>query len=239
MIGDGTNKRILGIKGYGSIPHLPGSRRGPADRGISEQHASIATTKVRDRHDWIIVQEKLDGANVGAVKVGGQVLAISRSGYLAETSPYPQHHAWGRWVARHADRFAALLDEGERVMGEWMMQAHGTRYDLRHEPFVPFDIMREHKRATWGVVRQRAIAAGFSTPYTLHEGGALSVADALASLGEFGHHGALDPIEGAVWRVERKGAVDFLCKYVRSGKVDGCYLESVTGGPAVLNWTEA
>lgn len=231
--------RVLGHKGYGSIPHLPGSRRGPADRGLSEQHAAIATVRTRDRHDTVIVQEKLDGANVGAVKLNGAIVAINRPGFPAITSPFPQHHAWHRWVERHRARFDSLLDEGERVMGEWLMQAHGTRYDLRHEPFVPFDIMRGHDRALWADVRRRVIGAGFTTtPSVLHEGGAWSVADALVALGEFGHHGALEPVEGAVWRVERKGRVDFLAKYVRPGKRDGAYLESETGGPAVLNWTE-
>jgi len=54
-------------------------------------------------------------------------------------------------------------------------------------------------------------------------------------LGEYGHHGALDPVEGAVWRVERNGKVDFLAKYVRPNKQDGKYFESVTGGATVWN----
>ena len=65
-------------------------------------------------------------------------------------------------------------------------------------------------------------------------------------LNEFGFHGALDPVEGAVWRVERdkatgkggqkKRVVDFLVKYVRSDKIDGRYLPEVSGQPAVWNW---
>ena len=34
---------------------------------------------------------------------------------------------------------------------------------------------------------------------------------------------------------ERRWAVDFLAKYVRPEKADGCYLESVTGQPTVWN----
>ena len=55
-------------------------------------------------------------------------------------------------------------------------------------------------------------------------------------LGQFGFHGALEPVEGAVWRVERKGKVDFLGKYVRPDKIDGCYLPEINGGAAVWNW---
>jgi hypothetical protein len=51
-----------------------------------------------------------------------------------------------------------------------------------------------------------------------------------------GSHGALDPVEGVVYRVERKDAVDFLVKYVRPEKVDGIYLPEVSGKEAVWNW---
>ena len=39
---------------------------------------------------------------------------------------------------------------------------------------------------------------------------------------------ALDPVEGAVWRCERQGAVDFLGKYVRPDKIDGKYLPELS-----------
>ena len=41
----------------------------------------------------------------------------------------------------------AVLNDGERLVGEWLMQAHSTRYDLSGlEPFVAFDLMIEDKR---------------------------------------------------------------------------------------------
>lgn len=73
----------------------------------------------------------------------------------------------------------------------------------------------------------------------------MSVEGALARLGTHGFHGALEPIEGAVWRVERnkptgvKGekewVVDFLIKYVRPDKIDGCYLPFLSGGQPIWN----
>ena len=59
-------------------------------------------------------------------------------------------------------------------------------------------------------------------------------------------HGALDTVEGAVWRVERnelinpgKGSerrwvVDYLVKYVRPDKVDGCYLPGINSNTEPL-----
>lgn len=228
------NAKPLGRRNYGSIAHLPGSRLGPGDHKCHEGQEKICNEQTRDKHDLIIVQEKLDGSNVGVARIDGQILALSRAGYLANTSPYEQHHKFSDWVDANASRFLDLLEDGERVVGEWLLQAHGTRYLLRHEPFVAFDIMREAKRAPWAEVSERT-AGKFVTPFVVHAGGALSVAEAMWRLGEFGHHGALDEIEGAMWRVERKGVVDFLAKFVRPDKVDGAYLETVTGQPTVWN----
>lgn len=64
---------------------------------------------------------------------------------------------------------------------------------------------------------------------------------------EVSGHGAMDPVEGAVWRVERNAQinrssservwmVDYLAKYVRPDKVDGCYLPEKNGGTPIWNW---
>ena len=62
---------------------------------------------------------------------------------------------------------------------------------------------------------------------------ALSIQDAMHLLSE-SHYGALDPVEGAIWRIERDGKVDFLVKYVRPEKIDGIYLPEVTGNGATI-----
>ncbi|MHA2068954.1 MAG: RNA ligase family protein, partial [Candidatus Thorarchaeota archaeon] len=61
-------EKPLGHKNYGSIPHLPGSRRGPGDRGCSEQQAAMAIEKCKSKRHTVIVQEKLDGSNVGVAR---------------------------------------------------------------------------------------------------------------------------------------------------------------------------
>jgi hypothetical protein len=226
------NNKPLGGKAYGSIPHLPGSRRGPADIGLSESQAAILTTRKRDRHDLIIVQEKLDGSNCSVAKIDGEILAVTRAGYLASTSPFPQHHRFAEWVSENAGRFNALLGEGERVVGEWLWQAHGTRYDLPHEPFVIFDLFTGKTRSPFCELELRC--KGFVLPRLIHMGGPFSIEDAIKAVATSGH-GAIDPVEGAVWRVERLGAVDFLGKFVRHEKKDGCFLPEVSGRPEVLN----
>jgi hypothetical protein len=229
-------KKPLGHKAYGSIPHLPGSRLGPADHCCTVGQARIATEKTRDRHDIVICQEKLDGSNCSVAKLNGEILALGRAGYLAESSEYPVHHSFHKWVMENRSRFDRLLNEGERVCGEYLAQAVGTKYNLTHEPFVPFDIMAGQKRQSYTEFAQRIIQHGFTLPQLLSYGPAYSIEAALKAVERSGH-GAIDPVEGAIWRVERKGAVDFLVKFVRHDKEDGKYFPEKTGGETIWNTT--
>jgi hypothetical protein len=80
----------LGHKSYGSIGHLHGSRIGPGDHMVHEGQSKIATKKLRDKHDTVIVQEKLDGSNVSIARIDGVITPLQRKGYLAISSPYLQ-----------------------------------------------------------------------------------------------------------------------------------------------------
>jgi hypothetical protein len=221
-----TNEnKPLNRKCYGSIGHLPNSRMGPSDSCVAEGQAKIATIKKRDRHDTIIVQEKLDGSCVGVAKMNGVLLALTKKGYLASTSRFEMHQEFARFVDKNHLRFQTVLREGERLCGEWMFKAHGTIYDLPHEPFVAFDIFNNDNKRLCYADFYNEVKGFFVMPYCVSVGNSLTVKDALGILGAFGFHGAKEQIEGAVWRVERKGTVDFLCKYVRPDKIDGKYLD--------------
>lgn len=231
------NTKPLGQKAYGSIPHLPYSRLGEGDHHIEIGQAEIATKKARDKNDLIIVQEKLDGSNCSVAKVNGQILALGRSGYLTETSPYEQHQLFSKWVKSNEYRFFKLLDENERVSGEWLAQAHGTIYKLHHEPFVVFDLITINERTTYHNFLLRVLPLGFVVPNLVHIGQPLSIEKALKKV-EVSGHGAIDEVEGVIYRVERNGKVDFLTKFVKPTKVDGKYLPENNNGQTIWNWNE-
>lgn len=242
----GRAGKPLGSKAYGHIPHLPGSRLGAGDHYCSDWQARIATEEARDEHDRVIVQEKLDGSCVAVARLDGEIVPLVRSGSLAISTSHEQHRLFHNWAWSHRDRFLAVLREGERLAGEWLAQAHGTRYRLAPplEPFVAFDLMQGNERAAYGEFRDRLQLDHdpvFNVPKCLSAGPPLSIPAAMALLGPaaggtYGHHGALDPVEGAVWRVERRGVVEFVCKYVRAEKEDGCYLPDESGRQPVWNW---
>ena len=192
---------------------------------------------MRDKNDLVIVQEKLDGACTAALKLEGRILALQRTGYLAETSPRDMIRMFGRWVQQRESLFDVLLDEGERLVGEWLALAHGTRYELEgRPPWYPFDLMRGDQRATVEELEHRLESRGtgeLQTPRVIAYG-PTSVEQVRETLGH-GRHGALDPAEGAVWRVERSSRVDFLTKWVRPEKGNGRYLPEISRLEPVWN----
>lgn len=111
-----------------------------------------------------------------------------------------------------------------------MVVAHGTIYDLPHEPFIAFDLMRMRDWTSGNDYRVlydeflEKVDGQFVTAAEIHRGSPISIDDVMGALGDHGFHNAIDPPEGAVWRVERDGKVEFLVKFVRDGKIDGCYL---------------
>lgn len=236
-------EKPLGIRAYGHIPHLPGSRMGVGDHHCAPGQYRICCEQVRDKHDWITVQEKVDGSCVSVARLDGKAVALGRAGYLAQSSPYEQHQLFAAWVRENYDRFLGVLCEGERIVGEWLAQAHGTRYQLSHEPFVAFDIFeaagkKPGRRLTVAQFNGRVLNT-FVKPRTLFSGpSSVSIEQVKSELVTSGH-GAVDPVEGAVWRVERKNDVDFLAKWVRPDKQDGCYLPEESGKDAIWNWRPA
>lgn len=226
----------LGKRAYGSIPHLPGSRLGIGDHHISEGQSKIVTEKKRDHKDIIIIQEKLDGSNVSIAKINGAIVPLTRAGYIAYTSPYEQHHLFYNWVLERKQYFENILNEGERLCGEWIAQACGTIYKNVTTPFIAFDLIRmDNKRSCYSELHALSNEFGFPIAYTFHIGNPLSINDAMEKCGEFGNHGATEKIEGIVYRCERNGEVDFVCKYVRPDKIDGKYLPEYSG-KIIWNW---
>lgn len=214
----------LGRKGYGSIGHLPNSRlRDGTDFHVNDAQAALVTDKTRDRYDLVIVQEKLDGSNCSVGLLNGELIPITRKGYHARTSPFKMHHVFADWVEANEQRFRNVLTEGERICGEWLAYVHGTKYDLSiREPYVVFDIMNGNERLNFIDFTAR-VGLNFSKPCLIHIGQPIGVRKAM-EIHQKLNYGA-DEIEGVVYRMERKGKVDFLAKYVRHDKIDGKYMQ--------------
>jgi ATP-dependent RNA circularization protein (DNA/RNA ligase family) len=184
-----------------------------------------------DHGDVIIITEKLDGSSTGVAKLDGKIIAVIRKGYLCEHSKHLQHRVFAQWVKKREVLFDKLLNEGEYVCGEWLIQAHGTIYILTNRsPFVVFDLFSNGKRIPYAHLREKCAYVGLTmVPILYWNTDPIPVNLAMEKLGEFGHYGAIEPAEGAVWRRENNGeCYPVLAKYVRPVKEPGKYLEDQT-----------
>lgn len=229
----------LGGKTYGSIPHLPGSKFGNRDdKGLDDKQAAyfiddnIKSQKIR-RTDKILVLEKLDGSCVSIANINGIITPLIRSGYHAKTSNYLQHKLFDAWVMANIERFYWIPD-GWRLCGEWLIQAHGTHYNLDgREPFVAFDLFNQNERKPYQELVNSCCRFQISTARVLckADGRGIPVRRALGFLGEHGYYGAIDQAEGCVWRWERGPAMEIMmAKYVRPTAEPGRYLQDENNG---------
>lgn len=236
------DEKPLGHKAYTKIPHLPGSRTGQNDTHAPRELARWCTHQCRPG-DSVVVQEKLDGSCVSVALINDEVIALGREGFRASTAQNPGRRMFARWVATQEDRFRAVLTNGEWLVGEWLALAHSTRYQLTHEPFVVFDVCSKGEGTDFvslasAFADSRLKKGAFVRPHVVHRGDAISVERVDQLLGANGFHGAVDRVEGAMWRVERNESVVFRAKFVRPGKTDGALLPENSGQPAIWNWTD-
>ncbi len=241
-----NKKRFLPHKAFFKIAHLPGSRTGPSDKTL-DPHQSLLLTSP-DAVDkslsgaTIWVHEKLDGSCVAVHREGDALIALGRAGDLATESPNPMRRLWAEWVDNHAEQLLKVLEPGERLVGEWLALVHGTHYLLDSEryalgPFVAFALMKGPRYIfSQSAFEERLKGSLLTRAYCLHQGSAITVADIEQRLGKYGHHGATECAEGAVWKIERGGKVLFFGKYVRSEKKAGAYLSETTGQKSRWNW---
>lgn len=227
----------LGHKAYFNIRHLLSSKLGKHDKFVDKGQDFLATQPCGDPKLLVIIQEKLDGSCVSVARIDNDIVPLIKRGHTATSSPYEMHHLFANWVENNKSRFLRFLDPGERLVGEWLAMAHGTKYILKHEPFVPFDIIRDpFELGTNLEMAERFWSQGFAKPFHVWVGQGLTPTVAMMRLGEFGMHGATDPVEGVIYRVEKQGKVLFLAKYVRSDFEPGRYLPEVSGKLPYWHW---
>jgi hypothetical protein len=216
----------LGYRNYGSIAHLSNSKLGEHDKFIHIGQEKILTEKTRDKHDKIYVFEKYDGSNVGIAKINGKIIALTRSGYEAHTSPYLQHHVFHVWVQNRKNLFSDVLKEGERLAAEWVVQSASLKYEIIGEPIRFFDVFNpDNTRKHIDFLKELDNYFTFiPMARKLYEGYKPIKAEMLIHIlneGDTGCEVEGEKPEGMVYRCERKGEFDFAAKWVRPDFVPG------------------
>ena len=107
----------------------------------------------------VVVEEKLDGANLGlSLSPDGCVLAQNRGQYLSE--PYVGQFArLPAWLAQHEVGLRAVLRPELMLFGEWCAARHSLDYNALPDWFLLFDVYDRSKRRFWSTSRRNALAS--------------------------------------------------------------------------------
>jgi len=140
------------IRKYPRTRHLEGSRLQPGDHDLEQ----IPLAELRGR--YVVVEEKIDGANAGISVVDGQLKLQSRGHYLTGG---PRERHWDlfkRWAGAHAGELRRVLAGGLVLYGEWLYAKHTVFYDRLPHYFLEFDV-REPDGVFWSTELRRELFA--------------------------------------------------------------------------------
>jgi hypothetical protein len=126
----------MSIRKYPRTPHLKGSRLQPGDEDLSQTPFSAIAGR------YLVVEEKIDGANAGiSFDAQGRLQLQSRGHYLTG-GPREKHFAlFKQWASAHAGVLQEILTDRYVLYGEWLFAKHTVFYDRLPHYFLEFDIL--------------------------------------------------------------------------------------------------
>ncbi len=185
--------------------------------GMPRDDKVLSPEEARDLlADDVVVEEKVDGANLGlSLNAQGQLLAQNRGQYLAE--PFTgQFSRLTPWLAAHAVEIASALTGGDLILfGEWCAAHHSLSYNKLPDWYLVFDVYDRNRREFWSTDRRDALAsrAGLACVPRLAEG--RQSLDLLRHLlTDQPSHFSRGPMEGLVIRRDVSGICEARAKLV-------------------------
>ncbi len=152
---------------YPRTEHIEGSRLQPGDEDL---HA-MRFKALRGR--WLVVEEKLDGANCAfSFDDGGHPWLQSRGHFLTGGKREAQFALFKQWVSVWKAPLFERLGPKYTVFGEWTFAKHTIFYDALPHYFHEFDVLDRATGAFLSTPQRRSLLAGLpivSVP-VLHEG---------------------------------------------------------------------
>lgn len=153
------------------FPHTPHIAWLAAGEPREDKVLSPAEVSDLLAHD-VVVEEKLDGANLGfSLDEHGELRAQNRGQYLSD----PHAGQFARipmWLQQHGDALLAELTPDLIFFGEWCAARHSLDYGALPDWFLLFDVYERSQGRFWSTARRNALAAraGLVTVPRLFEG---------------------------------------------------------------------
>ena len=204
---------------YPRTPHLIGSRGESDDKHLGEL-ASVSFLA----DDSLIVEEKIDGTNVGIHFAGGELMLPCRGHQITE-GMHPQYDLLKQWAMVKRGLLEDILGDRFIIYGEWMYARHSIHYHALPHYFFEFDIYDKTAELflTMHMRAEMLGGSGIETVPVLHRGTLQKAAlESLTGTSAFGNSfenplsGQTDDcMDGLYFRTESKTCVTGRAKFVR------------------------
>ena len=205
---------------YPRTPHLFGSKGTDDDKHLSETES---TRFIADGS--LIVEEKIDGTNVGIHFSNDGEMVLQCRGHLITEGMHPQYDLFKQWAAVKRFVLEDRLKDQFILFGEWVYARHSILYRQLTHYFFEFDIYDKHQRAFLDLEQRRKLLAdsGILTVPVVHSGSLeRSELEGLIGPSQFGSQfdnpltkRADNLMEGLYLRTEADGVVTGRAKFVR------------------------
>ncbi|MDG2222043.1 MAG: RNA ligase family protein [Rubripirellula sp.] len=206
---------------YPRTPHLFGSNGTADDKRLGERES---LRFIAD--DSLIVEEKIDGTNVGIhfTKTGEMVLQCR--GHEIREGMHPQYDLFKQWTSVKRPILEDRLSDRYILFGEWAYARHSVFYRQLPHYFFEFDIYDKQAQAFMDLEQRITLldATGIETVPIVHRG-SIKRSDLNALIGPSKFASQFEnPIsnrtdnlmEGIYLRTETDGVVTGRAKYVRA-----------------------
>jgi len=165
----------------------------------------------------VLVEEKLDGANLGlSLADDGELRAQNRGQYLQEPLS-GQFSRLPAWLARHGEAIRAVVRPELLLFGEWCAARHSLDYATLPDWFLLFDVYDRRSGKFWSSTRRNELAAQTGlklVPKIYH--GKTSVKNMVERVHNTPSQYRNGPLEGLVIRRESTDWCEARAKLVRA-----------------------
>jgi RNA ligase len=205
---------------YPRTPHLFGSRGTDDDKHLDPRESAAFLADAS-----LIVEEKLDGTNVGIHFTANGRMVLQCRGHEITQGMHPQYDLFKQWATGKRPCLEEMLADRLILFGEWLYAMHSIRYRQLPHYFFEFDIYDKREKQFLDLKSRLALleGRGIRTVPIVHRGPI--VADELPALIGPSNYGSAfdnpetgvtdDRMEGLYLRTEANGVVTGRAKLVR------------------------
>jgi len=139
---------------------------GPGARNTFLNKKILSNTEVKELLTGkVIIEEKIDGANVGIIPTGkpGEPFRLQKRGSLVDASEHAQYNRFKAWAWERYESLATL-SRNYLIYGEFMWATHHIYYDQLPDWFICYDIYDHGKQEYLSRERKEEICSNWNIP---------------------------------------------------------------------------